>query len=223
MSDIPAHLSSKLSVIDKAQTALTKSNSRLDNAVANSGVNGLPTIAIGPAQGAYLSILCQLLNAKSVLEIGTLGGYSTIWFAQSVPGISVTSIEFNNKHHAVALENCKGLDNVDIILGAALDVLPQLAEQGIIFDFVFIDADWDEQAQYFDWAVKLTRSKGCIYVDNAVRQLTEVEDGDETKAWALIEQLKGDERVEATLMPTLAPYKTTLSSVVDGFVMAIKK
>jgi predicted O-methyltransferase YrrM len=87
---------------------------------------------------------------------------------------------------------------------------------------VFIDADWDEQQQYFDWAIKLTRPKGCIYVDNAVRQLTESDEGD-AGAWRLIDHVKGDDRVQATIMPTLAPYKSTLSAVVDGFVMAIKK
>ena len=150
-------LHKNLAVAVAAQKELVKSTPQLDDAIANSKANGLPTIAISPAQGAELSILCQLVNAKRILEIGTLGGYSTIWFANSVPGVKVTSIEFNQKHRDVALQNVKGLDNVEILLGAALDILPKL-EGG--FDFVFIDADWDNQKEYFDWAVKLTRKGG---------------------------------------------------------------
>jgi predicted O-methyltransferase YrrM len=78
-----------------------------------------------------------------VLEVGTLGGYSTIWFAST--GASVTTIEINPKHRDVALENTKGLKDVEIILGAALDVLPKFLEEGKKFDFVFIDAAWEEQ------------------------------------------------------------------------------
>ena len=220
MAAIPRVLSSAVDKSLSAQNDLVKSSERLNNAVSNSKKNGLPPIAISPAQGQYLSILCQLINAKSVLEIGTLGGYSTIWFANSVPGIQVTSIEFNPKHRNVALENVKGLDNVEILLGAALDVLPKLANEGKVFDFVFIDADWTEQRQYFDWAVKLTRQKGCIYVDNAVRQLTESDEGDST-ARALIDHVSKDERVEATLIPTFNTHKSTLSDIADGFLMAI--
>ena len=180
MAPLPQELSSAMDKSLNAQNDMVKSTERLTNAVSNSNEKGLPPIAISAAQAQDLSILCQLINAKSVLEIGTLGGYSTIWFANSVPGIQVTSIEFNPKHRNVALENLEGQDNVEILLGSALDVLPNLADKGKVFDFVFIDADWAEQGQYFDWAVKLTRQKGCIYVDNAVRQLTESDEGDPT-------------------------------------------
>jgi len=88
----------------------------------------------------------QVRNANSVLEIGTLGGHSTIWFART--GAKVTSIEIDPKHRDVALENTKGLD-VEIILGAALNVLPQLVADGRKFDFIFIDAAWEEQWEYF--------------------------------------------------------------------------
>lgn len=222
MSSIPKALQTAVSKSARAQHDLVKSNERLDAAMKNSDKNGLPPISINAAQGQYLSILCQMVNAKSILEIGTLGGYSTIWFANSVPGVHVTSIEFNPKHRDVALENVKGLDNIEIRLGAALDVLPKLAEEGRVFDFVFIDADWDEQKEYFDWAVKLTRQKGCIYVDNAVRQLTESEDGD-PRGWALIDHVSKDDRVEASLIPTLNTQRTTLTELADGFVIAIVK
>lgn len=222
MASIPQVLRTAVDKSLSAQNDLVKSTKALDNAVSNSEKNGLPPIAINAAQGQYLSILCQFVDAKSILEIGTLGGYSTIWFANSVPGVKVTSIEFNPKHRDVALENLKDMDNVDIRLGAALDVLPKLAEEGKIFDFVFIDADWEEQGQYFDWAVKLTRQKGCIYVDNAVRQLTESDDDDPT-ARALIDHVSKDDRVDATLIPTLNTQKASLSEIADGFLMAIVK
>ena len=166
MSDpaIPSSIASSLDTIRKAQSNLLRSNDRLDNAVANSAKHGLPRIAVSPSQGQMMSILCQLIGAKYVLEIGTLGAYSTIWFAESLPAIKVTSIEFNPKHRDISLENTKGLDNVEIILGAALEVLPKLAEEGRLFDFVFIDADWNEQTEYFDWAVKMTRKGGCVFV-----------------------------------------------------------
>lgn len=145
MADLPQSIARPFEIISTAQNQLLKPNKLLDDAVSNSKANSIPPIAIGPSQGAYLSILCQLIGAKHVLEIGTLGGYSTIWFAQSSPDVHVTSIEFNPKHRDVAMENTKELKNVEIILGAALDVLPKLAEQGKVFDFVFIDASWDEQ------------------------------------------------------------------------------
>jgi predicted O-methyltransferase YrrM len=122
----------------QAQSSLLKPNPQLDHALSNSTANGLPPITISALQGQYLAIQCQLIGAKSVLEIGTLGGYSTIWFAST--GAKVTSIEINPKHRSVALENTKGHD-VEIILGAALDVLPKLAREGRKFDLVFIDAD----------------------------------------------------------------------------------
>jgi predicted O-methyltransferase YrrM len=142
-----------------------------------------------------------------------------------VPGIQVTSIEYNKQHRDVALENTKGLDNINIIHGAALDVLPKLAEEGNVYDFIFIDADWLEQHQYFDWAVKLSRKGGCIFVDNAVRQLTESRDD---AGRALVDFVAKDGRVQSTLMLVVNTVKAEhgspeLSELADGFVMAIVK
>jgi predicted O-methyltransferase YrrM len=134
-------LISALSIASSAQSRLVKSSASLEAALSNSQQQGIPPIAIGPAEGQYLSILCKLIGAKRILEIGTLGGYSTLWFVESVPGVKVTSIEINPKHRDVALENIKAspnAGNADVILGAALDVLPTLLAQGQVFDFVFI-------------------------------------------------------------------------------------
>lgn len=197
--------------------SLLRPNRRLEDAISNSRKNGLPPITVSPLQGQFLAIQCKLIGAKSVLEIGTLGGYSTIWFAEA--GAKVTSIEINPKHRDVALENLKGLD-ADIILGAALDVLPKLAEEGRRFDMVFIDADWGEQWEYFDWAVKLTRPKGCIYVDNVIRELLESRATDGAKE-SLVTKVGKDERVTATLIPTVASHKANFDEMFDGFLLAI--
>jgi predicted O-methyltransferase YrrM len=207
------------SIVDShAKSNLLKPDAQLENALTNSNANGLPAITISPLQGQYLSIQCQLLNAKSVLEVGTLGGYSTIWFAKT--GAKVTSIEINPKHRDVALENTKGLD-VDIILGAALDVLPKLAAEGKKFDLVFLDASWTEQWQYFEWAVKLTRPSGCIYVDNVIRELLEHENVGEGET--LLTKVGRDERVDATLVPVLSSHKRRSDEMFDGFLLAVVK
>jgi predicted O-methyltransferase YrrM len=199
-----------------AKSSLLKPSTQLDNALSNSAANNLPSITISPLQGQYLAIQCQLIGAKRVLEIGTLGGYSTIWFAST--GAKVTSIEINPKHRDVALENTKGLD-VEIILGAALDVLPRLASEGRTFDFVFIDADWGEQWEYFEWAIRLTRVGGCIYVDNVVRELleSEREEGEES----LVTKAGREERVQATLISTVSSHKGRADEMMDGFLLAV--
>ncbi|KAF2238500.1 S-adenosyl-L-methionine-dependent methyltransferase [Viridothelium virens] len=203
----------------QARTSLLRSNSQLDRALSNSKSHDLPPITISPLQGQYLAIQCQLINAKSVLEIGTLGGYSSIWFAST--GAKVTSIEINPKHRDVALENTKGLD-VEIILGAALDVLPSLAAGGRKFDFIFIDADWGEQWDYFQWAVKLTRVGGCIYVDNVVRELLESENLGEHEE-SLVTKVGKEKKVTATLIPTVSDHKGTAQEMFDGFLLAVVK
>ena len=207
----------------KAEDALLKPNKRLEAAVANCEKNDIPPIAISPLQGQLLANFCRMGQAKTVLEVGTLGGYSTIWFAESVPGIHVTSLESNPKHHAVAVENTKGL-NVDIRLGAAIDSMRQLLDEGTKFDLVFIDANWDMQAQYFDLAVSLTRKGGAIYVDNVVRNLLPDPEEDQPNGdWSLIEHLKGDLRVDATVIPVLSTHKVKIDEMVDGFVLAVVK
>jgi predicted O-methyltransferase YrrM len=210
------HQASKIDA--QARTSLLKPDPQLDHALANSTANGLPAITISDLQGQYLAIQCQLINAKSVLEIGTLGGYSTIWFART--GAKVTSIEINPKHRDVALENTKGLD-VEIILGGALNVLPKLAAEGRKFDFIFIDAAWEEQWEYFQWAVKLAKGNGCIYVDNVVRELLESENGVEGES--LLTKVGREEKVSATLVSTISSHKGKAEEMFDGFLLAVVK
>lgn len=159
------------------------------------------------------------MNAKSVLEIGTLGGYSTIWFART--GAKVTSIEIDPKHKDVALENTEGLD-VEIVLGAALNVLPKLAAEGRKFDFIFIDAAWAEQWQYFQWAVKLARVNGCICVDNVIRELLESENVGEADE-SLLTKVGREPKVVATLVPMITSKKSNVEEMYDGFLLAVVK
>ena len=207
-------------VDEVAEKNLLPPNPQLDNAKSNSRKHGLPPIAVPALHGQYLAIQCKLINAKSVLEIGALGGYSTIWLASS--GAKVTSIEISPKHRDVAIENTKGLD-VEVILGAALDVLPKLAEEGRKFDLVFIDADWGEQFEYFEWAVKLTRKNGCIYIDNVVRELLESNPNLEEGKESLLSKIGTVKNVDATLMSTVSGHKEQVEDRVDGFVLAVVK
>jgi predicted O-methyltransferase YrrM len=203
----------------QAISTLLRPNPKLEHALSNSAAKGLPPISVLPMAGQYLSILTQLMGAKSVLEIGTLGGYSTICFAEA--GAKVTSIEINPKHRDTALENVKGLD-VEVILGAALEVLPKLVEDGRQFDMVFIDADFDDQFEQFDWAVKLTRLNGCVFLDDVVASMFkdgQVEEGSDS----ILVKIGRDERVKATLMPTVACHPISPTPVFNGFVMAVVK
>jgi len=204
-----------------AEQSFIKPNPRLENAVSSAKANGIPLIAVSPLHGQFLAIQCQLIGAKNVLEIGTLFGYASTWLASS--GAKVTSIEVNPKHAEVSRENLKGLD-VDIRLGAALDILPKLEAEGRKFDFVFIDADWEQQWEYFQWAVKLTRENGCIYVDNVVSEIfetAEAEKGGEIRGENLLTKVGKEKKVTATLMSTVSKHEA--GDWFDGFLMAVVK
>jgi predicted O-methyltransferase YrrM len=135
----------------------------------------LPAIDVSAPQGKFLRLLAEAIHAKRILEIGTLGGYSTIWLAQALPPDGrLISLEFQPKHAAVARSNVEraGLSSVvDIRVGKALDSLPQLAAENLEpFDLAFIDADKVNTAEYFTWALRLCRRGSLIIVDNVVRK-----------------------------------------------------
>lgn len=144
----------------------------LEDALAASDAAGLPQIAVSPAHGKQLHLLARAIGARKVLEIGTLGGYSTIWLARALPADGkVITLEYSPKHAEVARANfaAAGLaDRVEVRVGAALDSLPSLVDAGP-FDLVFADADKENNAEYFAWAVRLTRPGSLIIVDNVVR------------------------------------------------------
>lgn len=134
---------------------------------------GLPQIAVAPSQGKLLQLLAQLVGARRILEIGTLGGYSTIHLARGLPADGrLVTLEYEPRHAEVARRNITraGLDQmVEVRIGPALDALPLLTDEEP-FDMVFIDADKQNNPHYVDWAVQFTRAGGLIVVDNVVRQ-----------------------------------------------------
>ena len=150
--------------------ALQPADPALDQALADSEVAGLPAIAVAPNQGKLLMLLAQMTGARRILEIGTLGGYSTIWLARALaPGGRLVSLEYDAKHAEVARTNIAraGLaDRVEVWVGRGVDLLPGV--EGPI-DFSFIDADKASNPDYFTWALRLSRPGSVIVVDNVVR------------------------------------------------------
>ena len=147
----------------------------LDAALEASVAAGLPPINVTPNQGKLLQLLARTNGARNILEIGTLGGYSTIWLARALPSDGrLITLEFDPKHAEVARANFvrAGLaDVVELRVGRALDTLPQLATEGRgPFDLIFIDADKPSTADYFTCALKLSRPGTLIVVDNVVRK-----------------------------------------------------
>ncbi|MDQ6870474.1 MAG: O-methyltransferase [Gemmatimonadota bacterium] len=146
----------------------------LESALESSRAAGLPAISVSPTQGKLLEMLAQVLGARAILEIGTLGGYSTIWLARGMrAGGRLITLEADAAHAAVARANIAraGLQNVvELRLGSASDTLPQIStERRGPFDLIFIDADKRNIPSYFEWALRLSRPGGIIVVDNVVR------------------------------------------------------
>jgi predicted O-methyltransferase YrrM len=192
----------------------------LDEALRASDAAGLPAINVAPNQGKMLHILALAVGARAILEIGTLGGYSTIWLARAlVPGGHLVTLEADPKHAAVARENLARAGfakTVEVRVGRAIDTLPTLEGP---FDLVFIDADKPSTTEYFAWAVKLTRRGGLIVVDNVVRK-GNVIDAASTDANVIgmrrfLAALAAEPRVTATVVQTVG------SKGHDGFALAI--
>ncbi|PWY69009.1 S-adenosyl-L-methionine-dependent methyltransferase [Aspergillus sclerotioniger CBS 115572] len=216
------------------QSHLAPEDPGMFNARNNSLKHGIPPIALSANQGKFLNLLASCSGARNVLELGTLGGYSSIWLARAISstGGKVTSIEINPDRREVAIENLRNAgikvpEEVDVVLGAGLDVLPKLDEEiqrgeRQRFDFVFIDADWPNQWKYFDYGVKLATGKGSVvFVDNVVLAMLDYghvgpEERDESVV-PLVEEVAKDERVEAVVMQTLG------AKQYDGFLMAVVK
>ena len=184
----------------------------LEAALAASQAAGLPEIAVAPNQGALLNLLARAIRARRILEIGTLGGYSTIWLARALPpdGKLIT-LEFDSLHAEVADKNIAnaGLSAVvEIRIGRGLDLLPGIAAAGEgPFDLFFIDADKPGNPKYFDWAVKLARPGSLIVVDNVVRGGAVADDDsfdpNVKGVRSLAEKIAADKRVSATVIQTV--------------------
>ena len=145
----------------------------LDSALVSSAAAGLPAISVSQTQGKLLHLLARLQGARKILEIGTLGGYSTIWLARALPADGhLISLELDPKHAEVARANLvrAGVTNAEIRLGRAADTLQQLVAEGAgTFDLIFIDADKQGYSDYLQWALKLARRGTLIIADNVVR------------------------------------------------------
>jgi predicted O-methyltransferase YrrM len=196
----------------------------LEQALEASAAAGLPEIQVAPNQGKLLQLLAQLQGARAILEIGTLGGYSTIWLARALPpGGRLVTLEINPKHAEVARANIAraGLAGVvDVRLGQAQATLSQLvAESSGPFDLIFIDADKPGYPDYFTWALKLSQPGSLIIADNVVRRGAVVNagssDADVQGVRRFNELVVAEARVSATAFQTVG------SKGYDGLLMAL--
>jgi predicted O-methyltransferase YrrM len=213
------------SAVDRyiSERLLRAKETQADTLAANAAAN-LPAIDVSPPQGKLLNLLARAIKARRILEIGTLGGYSTIWLAQALAdGGLVTTLEFDPRHAEIARQNVTRAgvgDLVDIRVGPALETLPKLEKEGAgPFDLAFIDADKENNAAYFGWALKLARPGGLIIVDNVVRDGAVVDPANHDPmiegTRKLFEALAAETRVSATAVQTVG------SKGWDGFVVAL--
>jgi predicted O-methyltransferase YrrM len=196
----------------------------LDAVLEASVMAGLPAINVSPNQGKLLSLLARAIGARRILEIGTLGGYSSIWMARALsPEGRLITLEAVPKHAAAARANIAraGLSGlIEVIEGRALETLPRLVAQGEApFDFIFIDADKPSTTEYFEWALRLSHPGTLIVVDNVVREgeIIDAESRSETvqATRRFLERLTAEPRVTATAMQTVG------SKGYDGFAIAL--
>jgi predicted O-methyltransferase YrrM len=204
--------------------ALVPADPALEAALEASAAAGLPPINVTPNQGKLLMLLALIQGARSILEIGTLGGYSTIWLARALPaGGRLVTLEADPKHAEVARANIAraGLaDVVELRQGRALDTLPQLAaERRGPFDLIFIDADKPSNPDYVAWALTLSRRGSLIVVDNVVREGAVVDTSSDDPGVRGVrrmnELLAAEPRVSATAIQTVG------SKGYDGFALAL--
>lgn len=193
--------------------------------LASSRAAGLPEIQVSPLQGALLYVLARSLGARRILEIGTLGGYSTTWLARGLAeGGRLVSLEIDPRHAAVASQNLRDAgvgDRVEIRVGPALDALERMtAEETVPFDLVFIDADKPSSPAYFDRAVALLRPGGLVLVDNVVRRgdVTDPTNPDVNVRGTreLLRHVANEPRVRATVIQSVGRKGH------DGFLWAVR-
>ncbi len=213
-SQVDNYISNLLAPEDKALTDTIKS---LD-------AEGLPQHSVSPNQGKFLQVMMIVCNAKKVLELGTLGGYSTIWLARALPNNGkVITIEVDKHHGDVAQKNINnaGLSQkVDLRVGKALDILPQIiAENDEPFDMIFIDADKPPYTEYFDYALQLSRPGTLIICDNVIREGKVLDNN------SADEKVKGVQRLNKMLSQNTKVTATILQTVgvkeYDGMAIAV--
>jgi predicted O-methyltransferase YrrM len=161
-------------VDDYISSLYVPNDAMLDTALAASDAAGLPQINVAPNQGKLLMLLAMMRGARTILEFGTLGGYSTLWLARALPpGGKLVTLEYDAKHAAVARENIARAgfaEQVDVRVGKALDLLPGIEADALHpFDLFFLDADKPNNPAYLEWSIKLARPGSVIIADNVVR------------------------------------------------------
>ncbi|MFD4601836.1 O-methyltransferase [Streptomyces sp. NPDC058464] len=211
--DVDFYFTSHLSPDDEA----------LQAALRESEANELPHVNVTANQGKLLQLLAQIQDARNILEIGTLGGYSTIWLARALPADGrLISLEYSPRHAEIAVRNIAraGLEKiVEVRVGPALESLPNLADENPApFDLVFIDADKANNPHYVEWALRLTRTGSLIIVDNVVRggRVVDAESAepDVVGTRAAIELIAAHPRLTGTAIQTVG------SKGYDGFALA---
>ena len=205
------------------EAMLVPQDAALLDALERSRAAGLPAHQVAPNQGKLLALFARMIDARRILEIGTLGGYSTIWLARALaPGGKVISLEANALHAGIAAQNiaAAGLAHcVEIMLGPALETLSLLAaENAAPFDLIFIDADKPNNPHYLDWAVKLARPGSIIIGDNVVRDGAVADphstDPSVQGVQRFFERMQAHPRLEATALQTVG------AKGYDGFSIA---
>jgi predicted O-methyltransferase YrrM len=200
------------------------SDAALEAVMQANSAAALPAIDVAPNQGKLLHLLVRLTHTMKILEIGTLGGYSTIWLARALPpGGRLISLEFSPRHADIARSNIQraGLsDRVEIRVGPALESLPVVEKEGLgPFDFIFIDADKPNNPGYLEWAIHLSRPGALIIVDNVVRDgaIVDASSTDPTTQGTrrMFEMMSLDSRLSSTALQTVG------SKGYDGFAMAM--
>jgi len=195
--------------VDEYITGLFPSDPALEMVLQATRAAGMPQINVSPVQGRLLHVLALTRGARTILEIGTLAGYSAIWMARALPADGkLITLESDPKHAEVARANIAraGLaDRIEVRLGVALDVLPQLAAEGKgPFDLIFIDADKTNLTTYFEWAVRLARPGSLIIADNVIRHGDVLDDSSADAGLQGVrrfnEALAADRRVTATIV-----------------------
>jgi predicted O-methyltransferase YrrM len=203
---------------------LIPQDSTLEQALAAAAAAKLPAIQVSSVQGKLLHLLARIMGARNILEIGTLGGYSTIWMARALPeGGRVITLEADPKHAEVARKNFgrAGVENkVELRLGKALDTLPQVAADGCgPFDMFFIDANKSNMPEYFEWSLKLARKGSVIIADNVVREgavlNAKTKDADIRGIRRFLEMVGKEKRVSGTALQTVG------TKNYDGFAVVL--
>jgi predicted O-methyltransferase YrrM len=212
--------------VDEYYAAMVAEDDALKAAVVDSEKAGLPPIAVTANQGKLLMLIAQMVGAKKILEVGTLGGYSTIWLARGLsPGGKLITLEYEQKHADVARKNfdrARLANQIEVRVGDATKTMPQLIAEGAgPFDLIFLDANKDGYPTYYEHSLQLSRKGTVLFADNVVRDGAVANPATTDDAVRGVQRLQEivakDNRVSATTMQTVG------SKGHDGFALMLVK